>query len=56
MTFASAMTIGIIDELVQIIIPKRVFDTDDILFNGISIIGAIMIIALLSFTKRKVRN
>ena len=41
LAFAITYLIGIIDECIQLIIPHRVFDFNDILFNGIAVSMAI---------------
>ena len=48
-----AFSIGVIDEALQLIIPKRVFDPLDILFNGIVILMAIAGSELLRWVRRK---
>ena len=39
--FIISFSIGVIDECIQIILPNRVFDVIDILFNGIAVSMAI---------------
>lgn len=39
--FLPAFGIGIIDECIQLIVPGRVFDYEDIVFNGLAVVMAI---------------
>ena len=51
-TFIVAFSIGILDEVVQIFLPDRVFDWEDIVFNGSAIAFAIgLILAVRWFRK-----
>ena len=48
-----AFAIGVIDETIQIFIPHRVFDPEDILFNGMAILLAIGFSILLNWVRKK---
>lgn len=39
--FMVTFAVGVLDECIQIFIPNRVFDTNDILFNGFAVLMAI---------------
>ncbi len=45
--------IGVLDEVLQILIPNRVFDLEDILFNGLAVSMAITSGALLTWIRKK---
>ena len=52
----AGITIGLVDECVQLLIPYRHFDVNDILFNGLAILGTIGTINLLSVLRKKFQN
>jgi hypothetical protein len=45
--------IGVIDELIQIVLPNRVFDHQDIIFNGIAVTMAIVSSSLLIWVRKR---
>lgn len=49
-------SIGVLDELVQLYIPYRVFDTIDILFNFLAALTSITIASVISWTIKKGRK
>ena len=51
--FLLSFSIGLIDELIQLFLPDRVFDFNDIVFNGMAILLAIGISAGVRFLKRR---
>ncbi len=51
-----ATTVGTIDEFVQGVLPGRVFDTRDILFNALAGILAVAASLLLEWARRQVRK
>lgn len=56
-TFIMTVLIGVIDECIQLMLPNRVFDINDILFNGIAIIGALFSNLFLNWIRyRKLKN
>ena len=52
--FLLTFSIGLLDELLQIVIPDRVFDLYDIVFNGFAAFMAIAARVILQWTKRKI--
>ena len=51
LSFFLAFLIGVVDECIQIILPERVFDTDDIIFNAMAVamaIGSCVVLAWVS--------
>lgn len=46
-----ATTLGILDEAVQLALPSRVFDTLDILFNGLAALGAILAVIVVRWAR-----
>ncbi|MDC8003218.1 VanZ family protein [Aureisphaera galaxeae] len=46
--------IGVVDECIQLVLPDRVFDTDDILFNGIAVVLALSSTVLLQWIRKKI--
>ena len=50
--FSITFFIGILDEFIQLLLPSRVFDTNDILFNGLAALLAIGGALLLSKLKK----
>ncbi len=48
----AASLIGVLDECIQAVIPSRVFDTIDILFNTLASVMAILAILALSWARR----
>ncbi len=55
LTFAVVFGIGIMDEGIQLFLPNRVFDWNDIAFNGIAVCGAVLSLVLVSRLKKKFR-
>lgn len=49
-----AFLIGVLDESIQIVLPNRVFDPQDILFNGIAATMAIGVSVLLSWVRKRI--
>ncbi len=56
MAIGISFVIGVLDEAIQILIPHRVFDPEDILFNGMAIIMAIGFSVLLKWIRKKSRT
>ena len=56
--FAAAIscTIGVLDETIQLFIPDRVFDTNDILFNCLAVLGAIGSSMCLQWARNKIKK
>ena len=54
-TFFLTFPLSLLDELLQLFIPDRVFDPNDILFNGLAIGMTIGAISLLRWAKAKFR-
>ncbi len=50
--FIVTFIIGVLDECIQILIPDRVFDTDDILFNGLVVLMAIGTSMILTWIRK----
>lgn len=48
-----AFLIGVIDEALQLFVPDRVFDPEDILFNGLAILLALGASSLLQWIRKK---
>ena len=48
-----AFLIGVLDESIQIVLPNRVFDPQDILFNGIAVTMAIASSLLLHWVRKR---
>lgn len=48
-----AFLVGVLDECIQIVLPNRVFDPEDILFNGIAATMAIASSALLNWIRKR---
>ncbi|NRB46387.1 MAG: VanZ family protein [Saprospiraceae bacterium] len=55
-TFLLAFPLGLFDEILQGLIPNRVFDPNDILFNALAIGMTIGVISLLRWVKHKLRT
>ena len=53
--FVSAALIGIVDETIQLALPHRVFDPEDMLFNALAAAAAISASLLLARLRRRVR-
>jgi len=56
--FAAALSciIGVFDESIQLIIPDRVFDTNDIIFNCFAVLGAIGSSMCLQWARNKIKK
>jgi len=57
--FVFSVSVGIIDEVIQIFLPDRVFDPEDILFNTIAVtmaLGTVLILTLIRNWKKKSKN
>ena len=52
-SFCITFAIGLIDEVSQLFIPERVFDINDIVFNGMAAFFAIGFYTLVKYFKRK---
>jgi VanZ family protein len=48
-----AFIIGVLDESIQLVLPNRVFDPQDILFNGFAVTMAIGSSALLTLIRKR---
>ena len=53
-TFFTAFLIGFIDEWIQRILPNRVFDPEDILFNSMAIALTLVATGLLQWIRKKI--
>lgn len=53
LAFIIAFLIGVLDESIQLFLPNRVFDLQDILFNGIAVMMAVGAGELLNWIRRK---
>lgn len=53
LTFLLAGSIGVLDEVLQIFLPDRVFDINDILFNAGAILLALIARWILQYAKKK---
>jgi len=51
--FSATFTVGELDEFKQIFLPDRVFDTNDIIFNGFAAFLAIVSGAIIQWVRRK---
>ena len=54
--FAITSLIGSIDEIIQVFIPNRVFDVNDILFNCITAFMAIGVSSVIQYFREKLRK
>ena len=54
LAWIAAFLIGVIDETLQLFLPARVFDSEDILFNGIAVSMAIGGSTTLAWARRRV--
>jgi len=54
LALVSAFLIGVLDECIQSILPHRVFDPQDILFNGIAVTAAVGSSALLTWIRQRI--
>lgn len=54
--FIITFLIGVLDEGIQIILPNRVFDPVDILFNGIVITAAIGTAVVFTWLKKRLKS
>lgn len=55
LAFLLTLLIGVLDECIQIFLPGRVFDPNDMLFNGIAAFMAIGVRVALQFIRKKMR-
>ena len=53
---AAASVVGVIDECIQALIPSRVFDLEDILFNFLAALMAVVASVALSWARRRRRD
>ena len=53
LAFTSTFLVGLLDEYLQIFLPNRVFDTEDILFNGLAALMAIVASIALNWVRRQ---
>ncbi len=56
MAMFATILVGVIDECIQLFLPSRVFDTEDILFNTLAAVMAIGASALLRWIRKLNRN
>lgn len=56
MAWLISFMIGVVDECVQILIPDRVFDPTDIVFNGIAVTLAIAPKILIQWVRKRIRK
>ena len=54
--FAATCAIGIVDELIQALLPSRVFDSRDIVFNVLAAVMAIGASVVLDSIRRRIRS
>ena len=52
--FGITFGIGLLDEVIQLFMPHRVFDWYDIVFNGIAVSGAILSLTIIQWIRDKV--
>lgn len=55
-SFLLAFGIGIVDECLQAVVPNRVFDIEDIVFNGLAVVMALAGSMLLAFIRRRFKE
>jgi VanZ family protein len=48
--------IGFLDECIQLLMPSRVFDLQDILFNTLAAVFAVIAIQVLAWTRKRIRK
>ena len=53
LTFVMAFGVGLLDELIQLFIPHRVFDLYDIVFNGIAVLAAILSLTIIQWIRKR---
>lgn len=56
MALLITFTVGVIDETFQLFIPSRVFDLEDIVFNGSAALMAITVSMLLNWIRKKFKQ
>ncbi|MDN5202736.1 VanZ family protein [Fulvivirgaceae bacterium BMA10] len=56
LAFVATVIIGVLDECIQIFLPDRVFDPQDMLFNGLAALTAIGVSMLLKWARKKFRK
>ena len=56
LAFLITLIIGVLDECIQIFLPGRVFDPNDMLFNGLAAFMAIGVRLVLQFIRNKMRH
>lgn len=54
LAFTIAFLLGVLDEAIQYFLPSRVFDVEDIVFNGMAVVMAIVSSALLMWVRKRV--
>ncbi len=54
--FLVASAVGLLDECIQIALPNRVFDWEDILFNVLAVLAAVLGLATIRWTRRRSRS
>lgn len=56
--FAIILTslIGLLDECIQLLLPSRVFDPQDILFNTLAAVFAVITIQILAWVRKRIRK
>ncbi len=52
--FITTFTIGVLDECIQILIPSRIFDMHDIIFNGLVVFMAVGASVILTWVRKQV--
>lgn len=56
LTIILTSLIGLLDECIQLFIPSRVFDPQDILFNMLAAVFAVITINVLAWFRKRIRN
>ena len=55
-TWCITLALGVLDEILQIWVTDRVFDTEDIVFNGSAALMAVVSILVLQWIRRRIRE